>query len=75
MAKEDKKQNENVKENEKIDDMDLTNFCSILIPFITNLFNNNNNFESKQLYELYHSLDKRLSILESKIYKKRFFLF
>lgn len=75
MRKEEKIENE-------INDEDLANTAlfGTLIPILTNMLTSNNStyeFEYKQLKELYHSLDKRIAILESKQTnnKKRFLFF
>ena len=73
MRKEEKNEN-------KINDEDLSNTAlfGTLIPILTSMMTSNTStyeFEYKQLKELYHSLDKRVSILESKQNSKKKFLF
>lgn len=78
MVKEDKKE-KITSSNEESSNIEL---ISTIIPLLTNMFTTNSTsiheeFEFKQLKELYHSLDKRLAILESKQTpnRKKFLIF
>lgn len=70
--KNEKETGNNASENTQFDNIGL---FSLLLN-LTNLFNNGNMFEETSRYEylkeLYHSLDKRISLLEQKTQKKFF---
>ena len=75
MVKEDKKENNKGNmENEKLD----YDILGLILPTLTGILSSlslsspNYDFDIKQLKDLYHTLDKRLAILESKNTKKKF---
>lgn len=76
MAKEDKKEATKINENKDENSFDA-GILGMIIPLLTSTFNSPtvSEFEVKQLKELYHSLDKRLAVLESNQQKKKFLFF